>query len=81
MSDLTKDDLRLYAHLTGGYLDNETWAVIPVEMVAVELQISRESVTSSLARLLGHGSIECRKADIIRDGDVIDRGFKIYRLT
>lgn len=81
MSDLTKDDLRLYAHLTCGYLDNETWAVIPVEMVAVELQVSRESVTSSVARLLGHGSIECRNADIIRDGDVIDRGFKIYRLT
>lgn len=81
MSDLTNDDLRLYAHLSNDYLDEDTWAPIPVDMVAIELQWSRKAVTNSTARLVVHGSLERKNADIVNGSDVIDTGFDIYRLT
>lgn len=81
MSDLTNDDLRLYAHLSNDYLDEDSWAPIPVDMVAIELKWSRQAVTNATARLVAHGSLERKSADIINGPDVIDTGFDIYRLT
>lgn len=81
MSDLTNDDLRLYAHLANDYLDDESWSPISVDMVAIELKWSRQSVADAVARLVAHGSLERKTANIMRGDDVVDSGLDIYRLT
>lgn len=81
MSDITNEDLRLYAHLSNDYLDEDTWAPIPVDMVAIELKWSRQAVKKSIARLVDHHSLERKSADIVNGSDVIDTGFDIYRLV
>lgn len=81
MADLTNDDLRLYAHLMNEHLDDEGWAPIPVELVAIELKWPRQGVTESVDRLVAHGSLERQTANLMRGENVLDAGITIYRLT
>lgn len=81
MRDLTTDDLRVYASLSADHLDRDAWAPVPVELVAVGLLQSRQSVTDAVARLVAHGSLERKTANIMRGDDVVDSGLDIYRLT
>ncbi|WP_406019258.1 hypothetical protein OH783_01425 [Kocuria rhizophila] len=81
MDDLTTDDLRVCASLRADHLDHDAWAPIPVEVIAVSLLQSRQSVTDAVARLVAHGSLERKTASIMRGDDVVDSGLDIYRLT